>query len=333
MQASDLMTSSVLTVTLDTPVRRIAELLLEHGISAVPVVEDDGSAVGIISETDLVARSGGQGPSRQSWCVRLLAGRAEAAGDFLRGVDAARTARDVMSAPLVTVAEHAEVGEIVRLLTQHRIKRLPVVRGGRIVGIVSRADLLRALAGAEPSAEAVHPRSRLAETFARLDKVFHGDGGTATPAQPSSPVTPPEPVISAKDFRLSVTHFKEREARARAEQRHLAAERHAHDVEVVLGTHISEDMWRHILLGARRAAENGETEYQALRVPREACSDNGRAINVAESDWPSTLRGEAAELWLRWRRELSPRGFHLSARTLEYPDGIPGDIGLFLSWG
>ena len=55
-------------------------------------------------------------------------------------------------------------------------------------------------------------------------------------------------------------------------------------------------------------------------------------INMAETGWPSTLRGEAAELWLRWSKELQPRGFRLAARTIDYPDGLPGDIGLFLVW-
>ena len=59
----------------------------------------------------------------------------------------------------------------------------------------------------------------------------------------------------------------------------------------------------------------------------------GRAINVSEADWPATLRGEAAEVYLRWQHQLKPHGFHLSASVLEFPGGMPGDIGLFLGWG
>jgi hypothetical protein len=70
-----------------------------------------------------------------------------------------------------------------------------------------------------------------------------------------------------------------------------------------------------------------------LRFPSQLCSDGGRAINVTEPDWPATLRGEAAEIYLRWERHLKPHGFHLTARVLEFPGGMPGDIGLFLSWG
>ena len=70
-----------------------------------------------------------------------------------------------------------------------------------------------------------------------------------------------------------------------------------------------------------------------LRFANQLCIDGGRAINVAEPDWPATLRGEAAEIYLRWERDLKHNGFSLSARVLEFPDGKPGDIGLFLGWG
>ena len=70
-----------------------------------------------------------------------------------------------------------------------------------------------------------------------------------------------------------------------------------------------------------------------LRFPSQACSDGGRAINAMEPGWPSTLRGEAAEMFLRWERDLKPHGFHLGARVLEFPGGMPGDVGLFLVWG
>src|SRR5208282_1355932 len=117
MKASDVMTDAVVSVRPDTPTSQVARLLLDNGISAMPVVDSDGAPVGMVSEGDLIGRD-----------------------------EAARTARDIMSAPVVTVGEETEVGEIARLLAAHRIKRVPVVRDGRIIGIVSRADLLRALA-------------------------------------------------------------------------------------------------------------------------------------------------------------------------------------------
>jgi len=84
---------------------------------------------------------------------------------------------------------------------------------------------------------------------------------------------------------------------------------------------------------ARQAAERGQTKMLLLRFPSQLCSDRGRAINVMEPNWPSTLRGEAAELYLRWECDLKPNGFHLAARVLDYPGGMPGEIGLFLVWG
>lgn len=71
-----------------------------------------------------------------------------------------------------------------------------------------------------------------------------------------------------------------------------------------------------------------------LRFPSDLCSDGGRKIDVAEEGWEVTLRGEAAELYNRWRRELKPQGFGLSARIVSFEDqGIIGDLGLFLTWG
>ena len=84
---------------------------------------------------------------------------------------------------------------------------------------------------------------------------------------------------------------------------------------------------------AREAAQHGQKEFMLLRFPHDLCSDGGRAVNVPEPDWPKTLRGEAAEVYLRWERELKDRGFRLAARVLDFPGGFPGDIGLFLVWG
>jgi hypothetical protein len=88
-----------------------------------------------------------------------------------------------------------------------------------------------------------------------------------------------------------------------------------------------------VLQRSREAAERGEREYLVLQFPAELCSDGGRAINVGEPGWPATLRGEAAETFLRYERTLKDRGFHMIARVLSFPNGYLGDIGLFLHWG
>ena len=101
----------------------------------------------------------------------------------------------------------------------------------------------------------------------------------------------------------------------------------------MIDLHVSDESLRALLHQAREAAEHGNKEFLLLQAPSQLHSDSRRAINAVEQDWRATLRGEAAELYLRWERELRPHGFHLAARVIDFPDGKPGDIGLFLVWG
>jgi hypothetical protein len=159
-------------------------------------VDDSGAPIGMVSEGDLIGRDEAAREARRDWWLALLAEGAALNEDFLASLRSPKgTARDVMSAPVVTVDEDTPLDEIARLLGSYRIKRVPVVRDGRIVGIVSRA------------------------------------------------------------------------------------------------------------------------------------------VNAPQPDWPKTLRGEAAELYLRWERDLKPHGFGLAARVLDFPGGMPGDVGLFLVGG
>ena len=82
-----------------------------------------------------------------------------------------------------------------------------------------------------------------------------------------------------------------------------------------------------------RAVENGLTQVQVLRFPHTICSDNGRAINQAEEGWEKTLTGVPKEIYEFWKRQLQPRGYHIRYEVVDYPNGMPGDIGIFLSWG
>ncbi len=143
MQAHDIMTPDVIAVQPDTPLAEVAELMLIHRISGLPVVED-GAVVGMVSEGDLLRRAElGTAPARPRWLTLFAAGD-RAAEAFVR--THGRTAGEVMSQALVAVAPETPVEEIAALMETHRVKRLPVVRGGQLVGIVTRADLLRALA-------------------------------------------------------------------------------------------------------------------------------------------------------------------------------------------
>ena len=80
------------------------------------------------------------------------------------------------------------------------------------------------------------------------------------------------------------------------------------------------------------AAEAGQTEVQVYRFPNELCSDRGRRINNSEPGWEQTLEGRPKAAYEFWHDHLRPLGFHLKAEVLEYPGGMPGDIGFFLTW-
>src|SRR5215468_674058 len=82
-----------------------------------------------------------------------------------------------------------------------------------------------------------------------------------------------------------------------------------------------------------RAAEQGLTTVQVFRFPHEVCTDNGRAINEAEEGWERTLTGVPKEIYDFWKRQLKPRGYHIRYEVIDYPGGMPGDVGIILSWG
>ena len=154
MRAADVMTVNVLSVDPETPVQEVAKLLSERGISGVPVVEKAGKLVGIISEGDLMRRVETGTQPRRSWWLELLSTNTELASDYVK--THGRRASHVMTAKVVTVEETTPLVEVAEILERHRIKRVPVVRKGALVGIVSRSNLVRALAsgGQKPSAAA-----------------------------------------------------------------------------------------------------------------------------------------------------------------------------------
>ncbi len=140
MTAKDIMARPVVSVGPDTSVQEIARLLLERRISAVPVVDDRSRVIGMASEGDLMRRPESRTERHASWWLELLEGTEERARTYLESHGL--TARDVMTREVVTVAENTPLDKIATLLERNRIKRVPVLRGGKVVGIVSRARQL-----------------------------------------------------------------------------------------------------------------------------------------------------------------------------------------------
>ncbi|MCK8784336.1 CBS domain-containing protein [Roseomonas sp. NAR14] len=151
MQVRDVMTKGALTVRPETPVRAVASLFAERGISGAPVVDADGTVIGVISEGDLLRQIAAPEEKPRSWLHRLIDSAPSQALSYAQAHG--RTVRDVMSASPMTIGEEDSVAHAAKLLEEHRIRRLPVVRDGKLVGILSRADLMKALLSApEPGA-------------------------------------------------------------------------------------------------------------------------------------------------------------------------------------
>ena len=148
MNAGDVMTTGVVTVGPQTPIGEIVTTLLRLGISAVPVVDAAGQVVGLVSEGDLLRRSElGTERHRSAW-RSFFTGTAKLAGEYVRSHG--KVASDVMTRDVVCVGPGTTLDAIANLMEQHRIKRVPVVQERKLIGIVSRANLLRALAAMPP---------------------------------------------------------------------------------------------------------------------------------------------------------------------------------------
>ena len=158
MRAMDVMTTNVITVGPNTSVQEVATLLSERGISGVPVVDAQDRVVGIVSEGDLLHRvetgTERRVQRRRSWWLDRIGSDEDLARDYVKSHG--RTVKDVMTREVISVTDTTELADIATLLETKMIKRVPVVRDGKLVGIVSRANLVRALAtaGAQLTTEA-----------------------------------------------------------------------------------------------------------------------------------------------------------------------------------
>jgi CBS-domain-containing membrane protein len=144
LTVKDVMTATVISVHPTDPIKDVAQLLVDRQISGVPVVDADGVVVGVVSEADFLIKAEGPDGSRRSALGRLR-GMSESA-QAREHKREARTVAELMSAPAVTIGPRRPVYEAARLMTAKRVNRLPVIEDGRIAGIVTRADLVRAFA-------------------------------------------------------------------------------------------------------------------------------------------------------------------------------------------
>jgi CBS domain-containing protein len=177
MRAHQIMTRSVISVTPETSIVDAANLMLQRHISGLPVIDAQGKLVGIVSEGDFLRRSEiGTQRKRRNW-LRFILGPGTSASDFVG--EHGRKVSEVMTTSPVTINEDTALAEIADLMETKNIKRLPVVRGDKVVGIVSRASLLQAVASLarvvpDPTADDDHIRNRIIDAMEKTDWCPYG---------------------------------------------------------------------------------------------------------------------------------------------------------------
>ena len=144
MRARDVMVAPVITLRSSSSVDELARLLLKNHISAVPVVDGQGKLVGIVGEGDLMRRSEAGTERRRPWWLLLVTGEQTLATEYVKAH--ARKVADIMVRDVVTASPETPIDEIATMMERHSIKRVPIVRDGQLVGIVSRANLIQAVA-------------------------------------------------------------------------------------------------------------------------------------------------------------------------------------------
>jgi CBS domain-containing protein len=172
MRAHQIMTRPVVTVTPETTIVDAANLMLQRHVSGLPVVDHSGQLVGVVSEGDFIRRSEiGTGRRRGRW-LRFILGPGKSASDFVH--EHGHKVGEVMTRSPLTITEDTALAEIVALMEKNNVKRLPVVRGEKVVGIVSRANLLQAVASLarqvpDPTADDDHIRNRVIDALEKND--------------------------------------------------------------------------------------------------------------------------------------------------------------------
>ncbi|MFO1102195.1 MAG: CBS domain-containing protein [Methylocystis sp.] len=307
MIARDLMNSDFPYVTADADLDFVAKLLADCGLGAVPVVDDDLTPIGIVTRSNLEEPRLQSPPDLGAIPAFLLRDRPKPAF-HANG----RALREVMTTPAISIPDVAKIPDIARIMESHSLKRIPVVEGHKIIGLLLRKEVTEAMAGgfAAMALEA-HRRQPLISIPQESDRCA---------------------VATASEFRELVAAHERQLEEERAERRRTALELRDQRIRELASQRLTEAQWREMLEQARRSASAGLTEHLLIRFPSQLCVDGGRAINAPDPNWPATLRGEPADVFQRWRNELHPRGFRIAAQIVDFPEGLPGDAALFLMW-
>ena len=172
MRAHQIMTRPVITVTAETTIVEAANTMLQRHVSGLPVTDAAGKLVGIISEGDFIRRSEIGTQRKRGRFLKFILGPGQAATDFVH--EHGRKVAEIMTPQPLTITEDTALEKIVELMEKNNVKRLPVMRGDKIVGIVSRANLLQAVASLtreipDPTADDDHIRNRVIDAIEKND--------------------------------------------------------------------------------------------------------------------------------------------------------------------
>ena len=149
MRAADVMTKKIISAHPDMSVRQAAGTMVFAGVSGMPVIDEEGRLLGMVTEGDLMHRAEiGTGVTQRAWWLELVASTRDLASQYVK--EHARKVGDVMTTDVATITETCPVADIAELLERRRIKRVPVMRDGKVVGVVSRSNLIRALVTMAP---------------------------------------------------------------------------------------------------------------------------------------------------------------------------------------
>ncbi|HWT36996.1 MAG TPA: CBS domain-containing protein [Paraburkholderia sp.] len=166
MRALDIMTTDVVTATPDMTIQQAARLFVDNRISGMPVVDADGQVIGIVSQGDLLHRveNGTDHGKRRWWLDFLLSSPREQAARYIK--EHGHFVRDVMCDQVISITEDASLDKIADLMERRHLKRVPVLKDGKLVGIVSRSNLIRALASvASPADSSTHDDAGLRDAI------------------------------------------------------------------------------------------------------------------------------------------------------------------------